>query len=378
MRARACILTPEGRGAIAVVRVWGPGALAVADSAFRPARGGGLAGSPPGRLRLGRMGAGLGDEVVAVVIGGGSPEVEVQCHGGPAPIALVLAALVAAGAESCPPEAWTTDAATSRLAAGAMLDLAQVPTIRTAEILLDQAGGTLDREVRGLLLAAREDPGRAMAAIDSLIRRSTVGLRLLDGWRVVLAGRPNVGKSRLLNALAGYERAIVDPTPGTTRDVVTARTAVDGWPVELADTAGLRVAADPIEATGVALARDRQSAADLVLLVLDRSEPLTAADRGLIAAFPAALRLANKADLPVAWDAAEIGAMAVSAGRGDGIEGLIAAIARRLVPESPPPGAGVPFRIAQVLRLTRARRLLAGGRGEAAARALGGMVGPAA
>ncbi len=97
----------------------------------------------------------------------------------------------------------------------------------------------------------------------------------------MVAGRPNVGKSRLLNALAGYERAIVDPTPGTTRDVVTVRTALDGWPVELADTAGLRDSDDAIESAGIALARARQADADLTLLVLDRSEPLTETDLAL-------------------------------------------------------------------------------------------------
>ena len=374
MRACAAVLTPDGRGAIAVIRVWGPDALAVADAAFRPARGGALVGSKPGRLRLGRMGAGLGDEVVAVVIAGDPPEVEVQCHGGPAPIALVMAALIEAGAESSPPEAWAVHSAPSAAMAEAAIDLARAPTARTAEILLEQADGALDREVRGLILASRSDPSEAVAGIDALIRRARVGLRLIHGWRVVLAGRPNVGKSRLMNALAGYERAIVDPTPGTTRDVVTAPTALDGWPVELADTAGLRSSADPIEAAGVALARARQAEADLVLLVLDRSEPLTGADFALISDLPGAIRLANKADLPAAWDEAGMGALAISAERGDGIEDLIAATARRLVPEPPPPGAGVPFRAAQVRRLTRARRLLAGGRGEAAARALLGIL----
>src|SRR5206468_2415111 len=91
------VVTAPGRGAIALVRAWGEGALGVVDSAFRPARGGRLADSPPGRLRVGRIGAGLGDELVAVVIGGDPPEVEVQCHGGPAPVALVVEALVAGG-----------------------------------------------------------------------------------------------------------------------------------------------------------------------------------------------------------------------------------------------------------------------------------------
>src|SRR3954470_18245506 len=108
---RVCVLSPEGRGAVGVVRVWGPGALEVADAAFRPARGARLAESPVGRLRLGRVGAGLGDEVVAVVVAVDpraveieakaevevEVEVEIHCHGGPAPVALVVEALVGQG-----------------------------------------------------------------------------------------------------------------------------------------------------------------------------------------------------------------------------------------------------------------------------------------
>src|SRR5947208_2562147 len=92
--ARVCVLTPEGRGAVAVVRVWGPRALEIADTVFRPARGGRLAETPPDRPRFGRAGAGPGDEVVAVVVAGPTPQVEIHCHGGPAPVALVVEALV--------------------------------------------------------------------------------------------------------------------------------------------------------------------------------------------------------------------------------------------------------------------------------------------
>ena len=378
-RAFAAILTAEGRGAVAVIRVWGPEALAVADAAFRPAKGPRLVASRPGRLRLGRMGARFGDEVIAVVLPGLPAEVEVHCHGGPVPAALVVAALVDAGAEVLPATAWAAHAGPSRLAAEAAVDLADAPTLRTAEILLEQSHGALDAEVRRLLLAEAPE---AVAGLDALIGRSSLGVRLISGWRVVLAGRPNVGKSALLNAMAGFERAIVDPSPGTTRDVVTARLAMDGWPVELADTAGLRDSADPIESAGVARARVEQAGADLVLLVLDRSEPLTGADQALIAEHPGAVRVANKADLPAAWDAGETAACAVSAGRGDGIEALIATIAARLVPEVPPPGAGVPFRGDQVRTLVEARRLALEGEIERARRALGrllddrGSIGP--
>ena len=356
---RVCLLTPEGRGAVAVLRLWGPGALAVADSVFRPSRGVRLAETPPGRPRLGRIGEGLGDEVVGLVCEGDPPEVEIQCHGGPAAIALVVEALSAAGAPSGGSRSpGVRHASRSAVAAEAEVDLTRASTLRAAEVFLEQAQGALECEARRLIALMEADPGRALEGLEVLIRRSEVGLRLVAGWRVVLAGRPNVGKSRLLNALAGYDRAIVDPSPGTTRDVVSFRTALDGWPVELADTAGLRESLDVIESSGVALARAHQREADLVLLVLDRSEALSESDRALIRSFESSLLVANKADLPAAWDASDPSVAVVSAQRGDGIEGLVRAIACRLVPDPPLPGAGIPFRAGQVRRLRAARASL--------------------
>jgi tRNA modification GTPase len=366
------VVTSPGRGAIAMVRVWGEGALAVVDAVFRPARGVGLARTAPGRLRVGRIGAGLGDEVVAVVLGGDPPEVEVQCHGGPAPVALVVEALAAGGARVRGQGAWARHSAGSPLRAEAALTLASAPTLRAAEILLDQAEGALDAELRRAIEA---DPAEAVAILGVLIGRSRVGVRLVRGWRVVLAGRPNVGKSRLLNALAGFDRAIVDPSPGTTRDVVTIPVALDGWPVELADTAGLRDAGDPIEAQGVALARDRQRQADLVVVVLDRSGPLGDPDHAILAGHPGGLVLANKCDLPAAWDEAALGALAVSAERGDGVEALVGAVAARLVPHPPPPGSGVPFRPIHARRLAAIRTRLASGDRGRALRSIGRWIG---
>jgi tRNA modification GTPase len=376
MTAFAAVLTAPTRGAVAVVRVWGPESVALADAVFRPNRGPGLASTPNGRLRVGRIGAGLGDEVV-VVRDGEPPEVEIQCHGGPAAVGLVLGALRTAGVVEVEPQAWLDREAGSRLAALAMDDLARAPTVRTAEILLEQAQGALDSELERLArLAAGDGADEALDGIEGLLARSTVGLRLVEGWRVALAGRPNVGKSRLLNALAGFDRAIVSATPGTTRDVVTVRTAIDGWPVELADTAGLRESDDPIEAAGIARARARQARADLVVLVLDRSEPRVEADAALLDGLPAALIVASKADLPAAWDAEDLGALVVSAERGDGLGELLAAIGRRLVPDPPGPGAAVPFRSEIVRTLERARRRLREGRGARAARRLRRMTRP--
>ncbi|MEO6809448.1 MAG: GTPase [Isosphaeraceae bacterium] len=347
------ILTPQGRGAVAVVRVWGPDALAVADAAFRPNQGARLAKTPANRPRVGRMGAGLGDEVVAVVLGFEPFEVEIQCHGGPVPLALVVEALTDAGAKVVEPGRWVESASPSPIAAQARVDLAEAPTVRAAEILMDQMQGALDADLHRAAALAANNPIGAIELLDELVRRSKVGCHLIKGWRVVLAGRPNVGKSRLLNALAGFDRAIVTATPGTTRDVVTVRTAFDGWPVELADTAGLRTTADDVETAGIALARARQAEADLVLLILDGSEPLTSFDLALIDTHPEALHVVNKADLPRAWEPDPASALIVSAERGDGLDLLVAAIAGRLVPGPPPAGSGVPFRHEHVIYINK-------------------------
>jgi len=221
-------------------------------------------------LRLGRIGEALGDEVVAVVLEAAVPTVEVQCHGGAAAVELVITALEKAGAQRCDRWRVTEQAASDRLSAEALNDLAHAPTILTAEILLDQAQGAFRRELVRLTEAIDQQPVQALAVVEELIRRAAVGVRLPPGWGVVIAGPPNLGKGRFLNGLAGFPRAIVDPAPGTTRDVVTIRTSFGGWPVEIVDTAGLRRTEDAIENLGIAMSQREQERADLVLLVLDR------------------------------------------------------------------------------------------------------------
>src|SRR5262249_203543 len=142
--ASVCLLTPEARGAVAVVCVWGPDAFQVVDAAFRPARGGRLGEGAVGRRTLGRPGAGAGDEGGAGRGGKEPPEVEVHCHGGAAAVGLVIESLVAAGAERHPPSRWIEEDSRSSIEAQARVDLVKALTARTAEILLEQSQGALE------------------------------------------------------------------------------------------------------------------------------------------------------------------------------------------------------------------------------------------
>ena len=154
-------------------------------------------------------------------------------------------------------------------------------------------------------------------------------------WRIVLTGEPNVGKSSLLNALLGYERSIVFDQPGTTRDALRAITAIDGWPVELFDTAGLRTPGDSLEAAGLERAREQLAAADCVLHVTDASQVATVEPRR------GAILVGNKSDLidgPLcaAWQQRHPGGILVSAKTGAGIDELCRILSGRLVPANRP------------------------------------------
>ncbi len=362
------LLTSQARGAIAVVRVSGEDAVEVADRVFRGKAGRGLTATGMNRLRLGRVGPGLGDEVVAVVTDGPAVSVEFQCHGGVMAVDLVSTALLSAGAR------WGDGSVGNgpRLERQAIEDLIRSRTVATAEILLEQSQGALRAAIHQVIDDLKNDrQSEAGARLDRLMENGRVGLRLLTGWRVALAGRPNVGKSRLLNALAGYERAIVDATPGTTRDTVAVRAAIGGWPVEFIDTAGLRASDDEIERQGVARSCREHQQADLVLLLLDRSVALTGEDLGLLERMPRTLVVANKSDLASAWtgEEAELGGRSmviVSATSGEGMDWLIEAMIGRLVGQSPGAGEGVPFRAEYCDAFGYARQLATGGRFEEA------------
>jgi tRNA modification GTPase len=205
--------------------------------------------------------------------------------------------------------------------------------------VLDQLAGAWVRDVA----AARQSPD-ARAMLAALAARWHVGRHVVEPFRVIIAGAPNVGKSSLANAIAGYQRSIVSPTPGTTRDLVSTDLAIDGWPIVLTDTAGIRFAGEDLEGRGIEQARGALAEADVVLWVLDASTPPVWPESPT----PTTHLVLNKTDLPPAWDSAALDAHRVSAATGTGVAELLAALAGWLVPDVPPPGAGVPLTAGQV------------------------------
>jgi tRNA modification GTPase len=223
------------------------------------------------------------------------------------------------------------------------------------------------------------DSRQALDHLQMLLSRADLGRHLTRPWRVVLTGAPNVGKSSLINALLGYQRAIVFDQPGTTRDVLTATTAIDGWPVELSDTAGLRADGDAIEAEGVTRALAQVAAADLVIEVLDA----TAAQewpghRGQVTEDRSQrdiLVVHNKCDLGLPPDDGRPPGICVSAKTGQGMDNLIRAIAECLVP-NPPRSAAMPFTERQISALAGTREHLNRGDTHATLRQIESLIVP--
>lgn len=361
---RVRVLTPSGTGAIATVEVSGPRAWELARELFRPA-GRPLPTEPElHRFWFGTLG---GDEVILAVTG---PEtVEVHCHGGVRVVRWVVEQFQSSRHTPC------AEADGTRNVPATLLQRA--PTLRTAAILLDQLDGAFDREVARILGLLDTDPEAAREQLRELARRAPVGRHLVEPWRVVVAGAPNVGKSSLVNALAGFQRAVVSDVAGTTRDVVSVQVAFDGWPVELTDTAGLRES-EGLEAEGVERAKRAIGDARLVLWISDARDPEGGWPKPGECPTDDAIFVTNKIDLVPSWDPVEFRrkhwGVGVSATLGTGIPELIAEIVKRLVPDPPPPGAAVPYtpRLAELV--LGAQVALEGGRVEEARRLLGDCI----
>src|SRR4051812_5721203 len=283
------VLTPAGVGAIACVEIRGPQAWDAVCQHFRPAGKQPLPELPvPHRFWFGTLGRGdgPGDEVI---LSAKESSWEIHSHGGRRVVRWIVELFLAHGFKEVP-----------GLPGGRspVLELlTRATTERTASILLDQHHGSFRRAVESILV----DVETNSETLRRLADLAPLGRHLVDPWRVVIAGPPNVGKSSLLNALAGYTRSVVAATPRTPRDVVTVRPAIDGWPIEMTDTAGLRDAPTSLEQQGIERARAALAGADLRLWLLDGSAAKVLPEDGADWCL-----LLNKTDLPAAWDWREV------------------------------------------------------------------------
>ena len=363
----AAVATPRGNAAIAVIRVSGPGCIELCDRVFAPRRGGTLASRKGYTCAFGDIveNGETVDTVVATVFRApasftGEDSVEISCHGGIFVTERVLGVLLAAGARQAQGGEFS-----KRAFLGGKLGLTEaesvmsVVTAQSEEALRlanGQAGGALSRSMDAVRSEAAEllvhisaeadfpDEGipefPVSEACDRLMELSDRCLTLAGtydgavaataGVDTVIAGRTNVGKSTLMNLLAGRERSIVSAAAGTTRDVVETSVTVGGVLLRLADTAGLRDAPEEIERRGVELARQRLDTASLIIAVFDGSEPLGAEDRALLKRAPQ-IAVINKSDMPRAIELAEIEdecafVVAMSAKTGDGLDAFADAV----------------------------------------------------
>ncbi len=354
-------LTPAGTGAITVLELTGGSAWATVRALCRRPNDKPLPPHPakPGHW-FANLGHGAGDEVV-VVLTDVPPQdrVEIHGHGGEQVARYLMAELQRHGA--VPAESATSEYGPFDANSREYL-LAHAPTQRVANILLDQYSGAFDRACRDIL--EREQ----WPLLEELHVHLRLAEHLIEPWRIVIAGAPNAGKSTLINALLGFERCITAPTAGTTRDLIRSRGAIDGWPVELVDTAGLRTGESEIEQAGIDLARSEMRSADLVLWLADSTDPHAALPppevRGIL--------LATKCDEPPAWHSAE--AVRISAKTGERIGDLLAMISRELIPAPPQRGRPVPATPDQMRGVRAAMRAYRSGDLAAARRELAASV----
>ena len=357
------IATPPGRGGIGVVRISGPDAhrivvaLTDCDTPFEPRYA---------TLVRFTGGAGAIDRVVVTTFVAphsytGDDVAEISAHGSPVLLQSIVGETMRIGARLAAPGEFTLRAFLNGridlVQAEAVRDLVDAVTPLQARAAFDQLEGTLTGRIREIdaalfdltarLEASLDFPsegyhfvpeGQAAAGIRSvaqgiagLLEDSERGRMIRDGLQVVLAGRPNSGKSSVFNRLAGVGRAIVTEVPGTTRDLITETIDLKGVPVTVVDTAGVRGSpTDAIEAEGIARAVAARSVAAVVLVVLDGSMPLTDDDRTLLreTAGSRSVVVANKADLGEAWSDANLErpVLRLSALTGEGLEALRAAI----------------------------------------------------
>ena len=358
----AAISTPLGEGGIGIVRLSGPESRHILQHIFQPAGDRGIDQIMPRTLTLGSVEEPASGQPVDEVLASYMPAphtytrqdvVEINCHGGIVPTRRVLELCLAQGARLASPGEFTLRAfINGRIdlsQAEAILDVIRARTDASLQVAVGQLAGGLSAEVRtarSLLLRVQAhivagidfpedeiptvDVGanleQVRCALDELLAGADRGIVYRQGVRIALIGRPNVGKSSLLNALLRTNRAIVTPIPGTTRDTVEETLNLQGIPVVLVDTAGLNSSPrDAIEQLGISRSRQALEQADLILVVLDGHVELQPADEDILALLgrKPCLIVVNKSDLPLVLDVQQLPTglphIVVSAQTGEGL-----------------------------------------------------------
>jgi len=358
------IATAPGRAGLGIVRISGPDANTIAGrlldcEQLEPRR------ATFTKVRTAPDASRSLDEVVATWFPEprsytGEHVVELSAHGSPVILESIVRAVIDAGARLARPGEFTLRAFLNGridlVQAEAVADLIASATPLQARVAFDQLQGTLTSRLSALdrtmldlvarLEASLDFPDEGyhfiephetgeqlavlIATLDAVLADGRRGRVIRDGATVVITGRPNVGKSSLFNALVGHDRAIVTSSAGTTRDLVTETIDIEGLAVRLTDTAGLRVARDAAEREGVSRSLRARDVADVLLVVVDRSEPLSCEDRELLNATAQRPRviIANKCDLPPACEASD--AVLVSTTTREGVGDVRRAVARAL------------------------------------------------
>ncbi len=369
----AAISTPVGEGGIGIVRLSGPESPAIARRLF-------TRGLEDRRLVHGHIvDPASGDMVDEVLVSWmQAPHtytredlVEINCHGGPVALQEILRLVLAAGARLANPGEFTLRAFINGridlVQAESVLDVVQAKTRTGLQLALEGLAGHLSqplRELRGQLIDAlahltaridfpEEDVSEqdiipsleaGLAATRGLISTADAGIVYRHGVRTAIAGRPNVGKSSLLNRLLRESRAIVTPTPGTTRDTVIETADIKGVPFVLIDTAGIMESGNEVECLAVERSKQAIDQADFVLFVVDCSEPLTQADSDLAASLDgkSVLLAVNKSDLPQQAELSALPPLGVrtSALTGEGIAELEEALVKAVLSGTVVPSKG--------------------------------------
>ncbi|MBQ3404384.1 MAG: tRNA uridine-5-carboxymethylaminomethyl(34) synthesis GTPase MnmE [Oscillospiraceae bacterium] len=397
----AAISTGSCVSAIGVIRMSGDEAIAIADRVFRRKNGVRLADSQPGRLYLGGLHGSEGELIDVCMCTfsraprsyTGEDTAELQCHGSPVALAEALQALFKAGARQALPGEFTKRAFLNGQmdlsSAEAVIDLIEAQTPAAAYNAAGQLDGSMSLLADGLYNEIRDVLSHFYAALDwpdedieefslegyrAVFRRVRDELErmlatyergklLRDGVKCAILGRPNVGKSSLLNALVGYERAIVTEVAGTTRDTVEERLRIGNVLIRLSDTAGLRDSEDKIEQMGVKRAENAARDSSLVIAVFDGGEELGEDDfrvLELARSCPMGIAVINKADMPRRIDADAVRSalpetVTVSALTGEGVDALSEAIERMLSSGDKLPTGQLVTNLRQAEAIARAR-----------------------